>query len=507
MKIILFALMLFHTATYAGPAVIWKSPYAKVLTKGISLGGSDTSTTCVTALAGSIRYNAGTFEGCNGSSWASLGGSSGTTYSANQYGVALSSATNATLTILAPDSTTTKYLKSGGASANPSWSAVDISTASVTGVLSAANGGASEPYQITNCSIGVTVGSSAVTFTLLDGAGAALSSTSPCIISFRNATAATGTYTQVTTTAAVTVVGANADSLGCPTAAAQCIISVYAINNAGTVVLGALVGGDLDEGSVQTSVALTGGADIASSTLWSTAAQSTKAVRLLSRVTITPASAFAWTNAVTEISPFPFVKRPWYINASISGAIVDLGVTAVASYTAMFNGSLTMTPVTGSAPVGVTCSSTNAATAPSTGATTCAAGTEGLGGSFNIPAPGVYEACMSFVDDAAIDSGEMVATAFEIIETPTNAQTISLEGGERIHNLILYTIATGTFSQDIGTRLCGIFDWTGKAAGTAVALRLMYEQDIVGTPNNSRLMCDSAATVGQRSCSFTVKRL
>lgn len=64
----------------ANPPIIWGSPYAKLLTKGIQTSGSDTTTTCVAGLAGSIRYNAGTFEGCDGSTWSAMnGGASGVT--------------------------------------------------------------------------------------------------------------------------------------------------------------------------------------------------------------------------------------------------------------------------------------------------------------------------------------------------------------------------------------------------------------------------------------------
>ena len=59
-------------------------------------------------------------------SWQSVPAS--ITYTANQYGVALSSATNATLTILAPDASTTKVLTSGGVSANPTWSVIPAGT-------------------------------------------------------------------------------------------------------------------------------------------------------------------------------------------------------------------------------------------------------------------------------------------------------------------------------------------------------------------------------------------
>lgn len=47
-----------------------------------------------------------------------------TTYTANQYGVVLSGS-SITMSVLAPDSSATKVLKSGGAAANPSWLAYD----------------------------------------------------------------------------------------------------------------------------------------------------------------------------------------------------------------------------------------------------------------------------------------------------------------------------------------------------------------------------------------------
>lgn len=68
---------------------------------------------------GSSNFSAGTIT-------AALTGiaSGNTTYSANNHGVVLSSSTNA-MTVLAPDSSATKVLKSGGASADPSWLAYD----------------------------------------------------------------------------------------------------------------------------------------------------------------------------------------------------------------------------------------------------------------------------------------------------------------------------------------------------------------------------------------------
>ncbi len=75
--------LLFSLNAFAAPSpVIWGSPYANFLTKGLKFSGSDTATTCVAGLAGSIRYNAGTMEACNGSAWSALGAGAATAVSA-----------------------------------------------------------------------------------------------------------------------------------------------------------------------------------------------------------------------------------------------------------------------------------------------------------------------------------------------------------------------------------------------------------------------------------------
>ncbi len=82
---------------------------------------------------GSGNFSAGTVTA------ALTGTASGnTTYTASNHGMIFSGSAN-TMTVLAPDASTTKYLKSGGSSADPSWSAIDISTASITGNLSVNN--------------------------------------------------------------------------------------------------------------------------------------------------------------------------------------------------------------------------------------------------------------------------------------------------------------------------------------------------------------------------------
>jgi len=76
--LIFLTLSLVAQTAEAGPAVIWGTPYPTVLGKGgIKIKNSDTTTTCNATAAGSIRYNAGTFEGCNGSAWSALSGGGG----------------------------------------------------------------------------------------------------------------------------------------------------------------------------------------------------------------------------------------------------------------------------------------------------------------------------------------------------------------------------------------------------------------------------------------------
>jgi hypothetical protein len=178
-------------------------------------------------------------------------------------------------------------------------------TSSIQTQLSAVTS-TSNPYKISNCSITASVSSNALTIALKDASGSDPSGGSPCTIAFRNATSATGTYSDVATSTATSVVVSNGSSLGCWLTAA-CPLYIYAINNAGTVVLGVISETELDEGSVQTSTAEggAGGADTKGA-LYSTSAQSNKAVRLLGRMIVTPTGSFAWTNAPTEISNVPF---------------------------------------------------------------------------------------------------------------------------------------------------------------------------------------------------------
>lgn len=182
----------------------------------------------------------------------------------------------------------------------------------------------------------------------------------------------------------------------------------------------------------------------------------------------------------------------WRVDANISGANYDLGGSDQTSYISMTNGSMTMTQNSGSTTVQIPCSSTN----PPTGLT-CGAGTEDNGVSFTIPKAGAYRACVSFSHFANTGASGTITTAFQIVETPTNAQTISQEGKSRI--------VSGTTDASqlvmLPHRNCGTFEF---ASSGQKVLRLMYEQDVTATVSNNLVLGDAASGVGQRDIHWEV---
>lgn len=103
---------------------------------GVLPNANTTAASANTASAIVARDSSGNFTA--GTITAALTGtaSGNTTYSANNHGVVISSATNA-MTIIAPDSSTSKVLVSGGSSADPSWSL--LANANLTGSAAITN--------------------------------------------------------------------------------------------------------------------------------------------------------------------------------------------------------------------------------------------------------------------------------------------------------------------------------------------------------------------------------
>lgn len=184
----------------------------------------------------------------------------------------------------------------------------------------------------------------------------------------------------------------------------------------------------------------------------------------------------------------------WWAGANISGANVSLGTSAQSSYVELTNASLSMTQKSGSATAWIPCSSTNAATG-----TTCSSGNEGLGIVVTIPKTGVYRACAQFAHYVDSPAGSVnVESVFQLVQTAINSQTILQEGGGKQYS------GEVSFSGDRRSgkplNVCGTF--TLSAGQTAI--RLMYEQDIAGTPDNNYIPADASGTYGQRDFDIVI---
>lgn len=173
-------------------------------------------------------------------------------------------------------------------------------------------------------------------------------------------------------------------------------------------------------------------------------------------------------------------QTPFYVDAVLSGGNPNLGVSNVAVDSEITDSSLTLTPASGTTPVGVMCSGTNAATAPSSSATTCSAGSESVGINFNIPRPGWYKTCFQASHNLSADTSEVVGTVFKINETPTNAQTVTTAGDAKFESSIFGAATDET--NVIPFRTCQSFYWNSVGIK---GVRLMYRQAVSGTPDAS----------------------
>lgn len=193
----------------------------------------------------------------------------------------------------------------------------------------------------------------------------------------------------------------------------------------------------------------------------------------------------------------------WFVSGYISGANPDLGTSSVSTYSEITNSSLTLTPDTGSAPIGIVCSSTNAAATPSTGATTCSAGSEGIGFATSVPRAGRYEVCMQFghaTASSATDAG--MATAFEIVNTATNSQTILNRMGPRSTSGHYNNPAT-SMSKFTNVTACG----QATLSAGSNAFRLFYEQSSLGANavSSNVIHADANASIGDRAVRVTMR--
>jgi hypothetical protein len=156
------------------------------------------------------------------------------------------------------------------------------------------------PTNARNYSVSASVGSSALTIALKGADGNDPSSSNIVSITFRNSTAATGTPVTRTVTGALSIVIPSTATMGHADATDEWLY-LYAIDNAGTVVLGVSSSAAFDEGSLQSTTAISTSAD-SLTPMYSDAGLSSKPVRFLGRLKSVQTTAGTWASVPTEIS-------------------------------------------------------------------------------------------------------------------------------------------------------------------------------------------------------------
>jgi hypothetical protein len=143
---------------------------------------------------------------------------------------------------LAPG-TAGQFLTTQGAAANPNWSSGGAGTGTVTsvicnGVTITASGTCPPRFGFANCTLAASAASSALTIALKDNTGADPTAASPCTVNFRNVTGATGATSQLSVTAATSLVISSGSTMGVVSSTAF-RIWVVVFNDASTPRIGA----------------------------------------------------------------------------------------------------------------------------------------------------------------------------------------------------------------------------------------------------------------------------
>jgi hypothetical protein len=197
----------------------------------------------------------------------------------------------------------------------------------------------SSTLDVQNYTIVASVAASALTIAVKTLAGTDASAADPAAISFRSDTATSGVFVKRTITSALSVVVSSGSTLGQSNATAQ-YIYVYALDNAGTVELA--VSSTLFNDRVVQSTTAEGGAGAAdsSSVLYSTTARTSKAIRLIARLTSNQTTAGTWAAVPTAITLMP--ENPEPVNYAVSASSGGFSTTS-ASLVDVTNLSVTIT--------------------------------------------------------------------------------------------------------------------------------------------------------------------
>lgn len=199
--------------------------------------------------------------------------------------------------------------------------------------------------EIANCSLAGSVSGNALTIALKDQTGADPSANSACQISFRSATAATGTYTTVSVTSALSFSTGTSGSTFGSSNSIPFRLWITAWNNAGTIVLGVSSQSNatnvfpINEGATESSTACNACTNAATTgTYYTTAAQTSIAKRIIGYMDWGSglATAGTWASGPTTIQMFGAgIKRPGdtvqtvYSNTTSSGTVSNTAFTAI----------------------------------------------------------------------------------------------------------------------------------------------------------------------------------
>ncbi len=200
-----------------------------------------------------------------------------------------------------------------------------------------------------------------------------------------------------------------------------------------------------------------------------------------------------WNSSTSALTP---EQANWFIDANISGGNPDLGTSSQSAYIDVAHTSLTLTANAGSAPVGVSCTTTADNTV---GNTTCSSGNEELGIVFDVPRAGPVRCVASFIHAMRTDAtADALYATFQLINTDNGSQTVPTDakrlGKVKIGSSMTGDTATTRDQYDPNT-VNGFFYFDSAGKKT---IRLMYEQVAAGTMNNNVLVADGGANNGQR---------
>lgn len=198
------------------------------------------------------------------------------------------------------------------------------------------------PLTLENVGLTASVGSNALTLTLVGADGNPLSSSNYARVAFRDPTNTNGNSVMRNITAPVSITVPSTATLGHANGI-NSKIYVYLIDNAGSFELGVTGGYHVFTTSVRSSTAISTSADLGD-VLYSTSAVSNKAIRLVAILDIVEATAGAWVTAPSIIR----MANPQVLmegNSTQVSATSDVKTPGgSARYLQMTNNSVTLPP-------------------------------------------------------------------------------------------------------------------------------------------------------------------